>query len=616
MQPIDENTRLIAEELTPPTPQQPQQHESDRKESLLPEIIYTSIENMAELIHEVTEHCEEIAHDLTAFEPLDVDALVAEYQEEIAEEGEQLSPEEFQEEIEELIHPSDPMDPFESHQKIGVIPLAVMVFYNVSGGPFGCETSVRSGGNFFALLGFLVMPLVWSVQEALITAELGTTFPEASGGVAWVEEAFGVNAGWMSGYLGWIAGGKIEEACLSFPCNPLLFTPMFAVELIATDNAIYPVLFLDYLLQAMHNDGSSINPIVRFVLLGAISISLGYINWLGLPVVGKMSVSICVLAMSPFILLTILGAWKVDPNRWFLLPDDNLDAVESATDDDVSGGFFPNAALGGVLWRPFLNNLFWNLNSFDATASFAADIDDPARVLPRALFYGVIMVSACYIFPLLVAIGASEAKQHEWTDGYLARVTGDVVGPWLGAWTVFAAGISNIALFQAELSADAFQLMGMADRGHIPKLFSHRSKHNTPTFGIILGTAVIVCMGVSNLDQLIEMLNFNYAIALLLEYLAFLKLRISRPELDRPWRIPLNTFGCILLFTPTIVITILVLGLATYTTFAFTIAVNVIGMLIFCAKTRSEQRRDDQVKAEKMDAGSVEATVASGQTNQ
>jgi len=41
---------------------------------------------------------------------------------------------------------------------------------------------------------------------------------------------------------------------------------------------------------------------------------------------------------------------------------------------------------------------------------------------------------------------------------------------------------------------------------------------------------VIVVMGVSDLAGLIEMLNFNYALALLLEYAAFIKLRISKPE--------------------------------------------------------------------------------------
>jgi amino acid transporter len=49
--------------------------------------------------------------------------------------------------------------------------------------------------------------------QALLTAELGTTFPEAGAGVAWVEEAFGPSAGWMCGYLGWMAGGTILIYC-------------------------------------------------------------------------------------------------------------------------------------------------------------------------------------------------------------------------------------------------------------------------------------------------------------------------------------------------------------------------------------------------------------------
>jgi amino acid transporter len=225
------------------------------------------------------------------------------------------------------------------------------------------------------------------------------------------------------------------------------------------------------------------------------------------------------------------------------------------------------------------------------------------------------MVVIGYIIPLAVAIGATDVDQHEWKDGYLSRVTSDVVGPWLGAWTVFAAGISNIALFQAELSADgksgllyeeshsmwppsqfrifplfdaAFQLMGMADRGHLPKLFSTRSRHGTPTYGILVGVAVIVVMGVSDLGQLIEMLNFNYALALLLEYAAFIKLRISRPELDRPYRVPLNTFGCLVIFTPPVFFTVAILCMADYATLVFCFFVNMLGLIIFVAKQRSE----------------------------
>jgi amino acid transporter len=360
----------------------------------------------------------------------------------------------------------------------------------------------------------------------------------------------------------------------------------------ATDNAIYPVLFLDYVLQAFwshsnsgdDDDPGDMHPVWRMMLLSTVSIGLAYVNWLGLPLVGKMSVSICMVAMSPFIILTLVGSFKVDPSRWFQMPDQNRTAVESMFDDDhIEHGLipFPGATMGGVLWRPLLNNLFWNLNSFDAAGSFAADVENPGQVLPRAMMWSVFLVVSGYFIPLLVALGASDARQEEWVDGYLAKACSDIVGPWLGAWTVFAAGISNIALFQAELSADAFQLMGMADRGYLPKVLGTRSRHGTPTYGIMIGTAIIVSMGVSDLEGLIEMLNFNYAISLLMEYCAFIKLRISRPDLHRPWRVPLNTFGCIVCLIPTFFFTFLVLALATPATYLFCFFTNIVGVGIY-----------------------------------
>jgi len=374
------------------------------------------------------------------------------------------------------------------------------------------------------------------------------------------------------------------------------------------DNAIYPVLFLDYLLQVVGNNndgdgdgdgdgdsGQTIDPAVRFCLLSGTTIMLAYVNWRGLPLVGKMSVLICVLAMSPFVILVVVGSFKVDPSRWLTRPtaadiDDNNTTANTLDDDDIysSGGFFPNFSTGGVLWRPFLNNLFWNLNSFDNGGNLVAELESTAPFI-RAMMLGVVMVVSCYFLPLLIAIGASDSEQTDWTNGYLAAINTEVVGPWLGAWTVFAAGISNIALFQAELSSDAFQLMGMADRGYLPKIFSKRSKHGTPTYGLILGTAVIVVMGVSDLDKLIEMLNFNYAFALLLEYAAFFKLRVCRPNLERPYRIPLNTLGCAIFFFPAIAATLLVMSLATFTTYYFAVGTWIAGFLVYVAKRRSEQ---------------------------
>jgi amino acid transporter len=84
----------------------------------------------------------------------------------------------------------------------------------------GAQDAVSTGGPALALLGFIVLPLVWSVPEALVTAELATAFPEDSGYVAWVTAAFGPFWGFQEGWWSWLSG--------------------------VTDNSVYPVLMLSY----------------------------------------------------------------------------------------------------------------------------------------------------------------------------------------------------------------------------------------------------------------------------------------------------------------------------------------------------------------------------------
>lgn len=78
-----------------------------------------------------------------------------------------------------------------SVRKVSILPLVFLIFYEVSGGPFGVEDSVQAAGPLLALLGFLIFPFIWSVPEALITAEMGTMIPEDGGYVIWVSSALG-----------------------------------------------------------------------------------------------------------------------------------------------------------------------------------------------------------------------------------------------------------------------------------------------------------------------------------------------------------------------------------------------------------------------------------------
>ncbi|XP_058753488.1 probable polyamine transporter At1g31830 [Vicia villosa] len=91
-------------------------------------------------------------------------------------------------------------------KKVSDIPLIFLIFYEVSGGPFGVEDTVRAAGPLLSLVGFLVFPPIWSVPEALLTAEIGTMFHENGGYVVWVSSALGPFWGFQLGWMKWLSG--------------------------------------------------------------------------------------------------------------------------------------------------------------------------------------------------------------------------------------------------------------------------------------------------------------------------------------------------------------------------------------------------------------------------
>lgn len=112
-----------------------------------------------------------------------------------------------------------------------------------------------------------------------------------------------------------------------------------------------------------------------------------------------------------------------------------------------------------------------------------------------------------------------------------------VSGKWLETWVVIAAAGSQIGLYEAEMSSDSYQVLGMAERGMLPKMFAMRSRYGTPTVGILLSsTGVIIMCFTFQFEKVVEYLNYAYCLAELLEFAAFIYLRIRAPQVSRPYR--------------------------------------------------------------------------------
>ncbi|XP_029124425.2 probable polyamine transporter At3g19553 isoform X2 [Elaeis guineensis] len=325
-----------------------------------------------------------------------------------------------------------------SRPKLTILPLIALIFFDVSGGPFGVEDSVGAGGGpLLSLLGFLLFPLLWSVPEALVTAELAAGFPANGGYVLWISSAFGPFWGFQEGLWKWASGNL--------------------------DNALYPVLFLDYLRP-------SLSPATRAAALAAITAALTFLNYRGLHIVGLSAILLAAFSLSPFLALALLALPKIQPRRWL--------------------AFDPRR----VNWRGYFNSMFWNLNYWDKASTLAGEVEDPTRTFPRALYGAVVLVVASYLIPLLAGTGAMDgSRTGEWTDGYFAQVGMVIGGPWLRWWIQAAAAMSNMGLFQAEMSSDSFQLLGMSEMGMLPAFFAIRTfivSGSVMLFGALLYPAI------------------------------------------------------------------------------------------------------------------------------
>src|SRR5439155_1643032 len=100
--------------------------------------------------------------------------------------------------------------------KLGLWPLLMTIFFCVSGGPFGLEPVVQSGRGM-ALMLILIVPIIWALPVALLSAELGSAIPEEGGYYEWVKQGVGPRAGF------WCAWLTFLYTCVDVAIYPRLF---------------------------------------------------------------------------------------------------------------------------------------------------------------------------------------------------------------------------------------------------------------------------------------------------------------------------------------------------------------------------------------------------------
>ncbi|XP_047319482.1 probable polyamine transporter At3g13620 [Impatiens glandulifera] len=436
-------------------------------------------------------------------------------------------------------------------KKLTLLPLIFLIYFEVAGGPYGEEPAVQAAGPFYAILGFLLFPFIWSAPEALITAELSTAFPGNGGFVIWADRAFGPFVGNLMGW--WkLFCGVINVAAFPALCVSYL-------------EKLFPILEGGY---------------PRTIAVTGSTLVLSFLNYLGLTIVGYATVILGIVSLLPFIIMTVIAIPKIDTKRW-------LNRGQEGVKKD---------------WTLFFNTLFWNLNFWDNVSTLAGEVDKPHKTFPTALFTAVVFTCLAYILPLMAVTGAISVDQSMWETGFMATAAEMIAGKWLKIWIEIGAALSAIGLYEAQLSSSAYQVVGMTEIGILPKCFGRRSSYfHTPWLAILMATAV--CIGASFLDftEIVASANFLYSLGMILELAAFYRLRMKYPKMNRPYRVPMNLVGLLIVFIAPVIFLVVIMVIADKVVYLISgiITVFAIGWYFFVKLCKSKNWiefgvRDDQ----------------------
>lgn len=212
--------------------------------------------------------------------------------------------------------------------------------------------------------------------------------------------------------------------------------------------------------------------------------------------------------------------------------------------------FLPSFDLNSL---SFISVIIFNMLGFEVVCTFSDDMTNPKKQIPQAIVIGGLVIAAIYLlggFGIGAAIPVDQISASSGLIDAFTLMTGKSGGIFIGA----VALLFMVTLFGNMISWS----MGVnstaayaADNGDMPKVFTKRwAKNDMPIGSALMNgivATVIVLLGV--VMQIVapdsELFWSFFALNLvlfLMSYLpvfpAFLKLRKTDPDTERPFRVP------------------------------------------------------------------------------
>ena len=364
---------------------------------------------------------------------------------------------------------------------------------------------------------WILLLVAFCFPYGMISAELGTTYQSEGGLYDWVKRAFGPKWAGRVAWNYWI-NFPLWIASLATAVTAII-TGMFGVEL---------NIFIILLIQLAYIW------LVTFLSTKRVGESKGVVN-LG-------------TAFKIFLLLGIglLGIYSV------------IKTGHSANPISGIGDLIPKFNLENM---SFISIILFNFMGFEVVGTWANDMDNPKKDIPKALIIGGLLMAIFYILPATgfnIALNpdvVAEMDPENVVEVLTTLFTSVGIGATLLKALVYVGGFMFIYTFIANIASWSFGVNEVAkyaaEDGSMPKSFTKTNKEGVPSNAAIINgvvaSLIVIAGAVAN--HISEGFGAGFGlffclswITLLVSYipmfLAFLKLRKTDPNAERPYKVP------------------------------------------------------------------------------
>ena len=361
-------------------------------------------------------------------------------------------------------------------------------------------------GNGWLILSVWVLGGVVAALSTLVLAEMAAALPKAGGKYVYAQEAFGPVAGFVAGW------------------SELLVSRAFS-------GAIKAVAIAEYIIILV-GSGS-----VRLLAVGVVA---GYV----ILHLGGLKVGTTFQNITTAIKVAVLAAI----------------AAAGIAAGDGSGLIAPptveHASLLGFALA--YQSVAFAYYGWEDAAKMAEEIRDPGRSLPRILIGGAAAVAVLYLMVNTAYLAALTPREMAGSELVARDAVQGVFGNTAATFVVVASLLILVSSGNVNFLGMPRVAFGLARSGLAPKIFQYISPRGTPVAGLFLiGTVILVLASTGALEFLIQFMMLVAISVDLMVLSAFFRLRRTRPELERPLRVP----GGVWTAGVTIVLYLLILGI-------------------------------------------------------